>query len=263
MSKVMHRSNRMIFTVAAVVLAASAQPALAQDSEAVSAFEMFFWPGNTLGLAVTWLLIALSLMSVSLTLYHILRNRAAMILPDDSVEAVAELLSKRDFRGAIDVTAEDESVFGRTMHAALSEASNGYGAMERAVEETSDLLAARRIRKLELLNVLGAVGPMIGLFGTVFGMIVTFQSIVETAGAAKPAELASGISTALVTTFWGLIVGIPAIAAHALIRNRIDALVAETVVTIDGLVGRFRPSSRRASSGESGEVAPSPPPSGE
>ncbi len=252
MSDLTYRPNRVIWLVVAII-AVAARPALAQDDGWTSAFEMFFWPGNRLGLIVTWLLIALSLVSVSLTIYHVLLNRAAMILPDDAVEAVEQLIRERDFRGAIDLTAEDDSVFGQTMHAALGEASNGYGAMERAVEETSDLLAARRVRKLELLNVLGAVGPMIGLFGTVYGMIVTFQSIVETAGTAKPDELAAGISTALVTTFWGLIVGIPAIAAYALIRTRIDAQVAEAVVVIDGLIGRFRPSSRRSSSGGGGE----------
>jgi len=257
MSKLMSGSSLTVLVVVAV-MAGVAQPALAQDGgDSISAFEMFFWPGNPLGLGITWLLILLSVTSLSLTIYHTLLNRTAQILPEDSISAMEELLNERDFRGAIDLSAEDDSLFGQTINAALGEASNGYGAMERAIEETGDLLAARRIRKLELLNVLGAIGPMLGLFGTVYGMIVTFNEIVEAGGTTKPADLAAGISTALVTTFWGLVVGIPAIAAYALIRNRIDALVAETVVSIDGMLSQFRPSSRRASAGADADTSKS------
>ena len=95
-------------------------------------------------------------------------------------------------------------------------------------------------RSIEPLNVLGQVAPMIGLFGTVYGMIVAFQSIVASGGSADPVALAGGIGTALVTTFWGLLVAIPALAAYAFIRNRVDAISSEAESTAIELLQRFK-----------------------
>jgi biopolymer transport protein ExbB len=128
--------------------------------------------------------------------------------------------------------------------------------MERAIEETTDLLGSKRIRSVEILNVLGAVGPMVGLFGTIYGMIVAFQVIVDKGGQPDPAELAGGISTALVTTFWGLIVGIPAVAAGALIRNKIDGMMVEVMIRAEMLISQFQPGAKKAAKPAAGSAAP-------
>jgi biopolymer transport protein ExbB len=82
---------------------------------------------------------------------------------------------------------------------------------------------------------------MIGLFGTVYGMIVAFQTIATTGGAADPVLLAGGIGTALVTTFWGLLIAIPATSAYAMIRNRAIATSDEALAEADELIAIFRP----------------------
>jgi biopolymer transport protein ExbB len=109
---------------------------------------------------------------------------------------------------------------------------------------------------MEFLNVLGAVGPMIGLFGTVYGMIAAFYTIVDKGGQPNPADLAAGIATALVTTFWGLIVGIPAVAAVTLIRARIDANTVEGIMQAENLIGQFAPGKKLTAA--SGAAAPAP-----
>lgn len=80
---------------------------------------------------------------------------------------------------------------------------------------------------------------MIGLFGTVHGMITSFQVIAVSGATPKPAELAEGISTALFTTLIGLAVAIPAIAAYNLLRNRVTRLLLEVGVTSENLMSRF------------------------
>ena len=90
---------------------------------------------------------------------------------------------------------------------------------------------------------LGQVSPMIGLFGTVYGMILAFQAIVATGGTADPGLLAGGISTALTTTFWGLAVAIPTLAAYGIIRNQVDELTTEATLTARELLNHFRPKS--------------------
>ena len=109
------------------------------------------------------------------------------------------------------------------------------------MEQTSDELTTNRLRRIEYLNVLGQVSPMIGLFGTVYGMILAFQAIVATGGNADPVMLAGGISTALTTTFWGLVVAIPALAGYAIVRNRIDAHTTEATLAAEELLNHFRP----------------------
>jgi biopolymer transport protein ExbB len=88
---------------------------------------------------------------------------------------------------------------------------------------------------------------MIGLFGTVYGMILAFHAIVMTGGNADPILLAGGISTALTTTFWGLIVAIPALAGYAIVRNRIDEFTADATLRAEELLNEFRPRSGSAS----------------
>ncbi len=241
--------------------------ALAQDGAGEAAggprsfARMFFWSDSLLGLIIIWLLVVMSIATIALLIHFLLQNRKATIMPEEVVADLEGLLSERKFRDAIELAEEDESVFAEVVHAALAEASNGFGAMERAVEETGDLAATRKVRAIELLNVFGAVGPMIGLFGTVYGMIVAFQTIVEQGGQPSPEELAAGISTALVTTFWGLIVGIPAVAAAALIRNRVEGLVTEAMVEADQLIGRFRPGGgKKKAGGEPAERGERPAP---
>ena len=83
------------------------------------------------------------------------------------------------------------------------------------------------MRRIEYLSVIGNIAPMVGLLGTVTGMIFAFQQVAATRGAAGAGDLAEGIYQALVTTVGGLVVAIPALAIYAVCRNRVDSLVAE------------------------------------
>ncbi len=249
-------TKRGFWAIAAAVVAtwAAADAALAQG-EGTSMFQMFFLSGDWLGLVITWLLLIMSTTGIAMVIYHFMQNRQASIMPDETVETAEELVGERRLQELIDYMAEDDSMYAEMVGAALAEAPNGFGAMERAIEESGDMLSARRIRSLEILNVLGAVGPMLGLFGTVYGMIQAFQAIVASGSSVKPADLAAGISTALVTTFWGLVVGIPAVAGYALIRNKVDGMAAEAMVRADELIGQLRPGKKKAG-GE--KAAPKP-----
>ena len=95
------------------------------------------------------------------------------------------------------------------------------------VEEAGEDQTGRLYRKTELLGLIGVIAPMLGLLGTVQGMIVTFNTIAASGGMAKPDDLAGGISLALVTTFEGLVVAIPTMVAFSMFRTRIDSLVSE------------------------------------
>lgn len=99
------------------------------------------------------------------------------------------------------------------------------------MEEEAAEQAGRLFRKIEYLSVLGNIAPMVGLLGTVIGMILAFREVANTQGAARAGQLASGIYQALVTTVGGLLVAIPSLGAYAVFRNRVDGLMAETVAS--------------------------------
>lgn len=219
-----------------------ASPALAQEGETrTNVFKAFLWSDDLLGLAIIWLLVALSMVCIALILMFMMKHNRSRIVPDDTASQIEALLAEKKYREAIDFAQSDPSFLGKLVSGALGEASNGYQAMERAIEEEADAEIGKMLRPIEFLNVLGAVAPMLGLFGTVYGMIVAFQKLVDAGGRPDPAELAAGISTALVTTFWGLIVAIPALAGFAVIRNRIDVLTSEAILVAEDLIAPFKP----------------------
>jgi biopolymer transport protein ExbB len=191
---------------------------------------------------ITWFtLIPLSLAALALAIEHAVSIRRKSIIPAESVQRLTELIDQRQYAEAVRFSADDRSVIGYVTNAGLVEASHGYGAMERAVEEAVEDRTARLMRKIEYLNVIGNVAPMLGLFGTIYGMIGMFVSISETGGIPVAARVAEDLGVALVTTFWGLLIAIPALSVFALFRNRIDVLMAECAAVSDRLLGVFKP----------------------
>ena len=232
------------------MLALAVEPAMAQATTggdgSMSFFEMFFLGGkpgqrDPIGLVIIWFLLLMSAVNFGLTMQLALKNRRSTIVPFETYEQIDAMLKEKRYRETIEFATNDDCYLSKLVGAALNEASNGYSSMERAIEETSDHETTKLLRPIEFLNIMGNVSPMIGLFGTVYGMIVAFSKLVATGGKPDPAQLAGGISTALVTTFWGLVVAIPALSAYAMIRNRVDALTSEGMLMAEELISPFKP----------------------
>ena len=205
-----------------------------------SLFEVLFVRCGGIG----WLLWLISVLTVAIIIQYFITIRRSNILPDLVKAEIQSLFEGKQYREVIDLTAGEPSFLSYVIHASLSEAGHGYPAMERALEEAAEERTTRLLRSVEWLNLIGNVGPMLGLLGTVWGMIQVFFKIVEVNEMPKPAELADGIGTALVTTLIGLSVAIPALAVYAVMRNRIDGVSAETMVVAQELIGVFRPTKK-------------------
>jgi biopolymer transport protein ExbB len=243
----------MILAAAAVAQSGGADPAVrAHASGGAQSFASAFFisyktdPNGVrsielLGSLLIWFLLLLSVASLGLIGAMAMTNQRASIVPDRLVEEVRRLMREGDFKRVVDLASRDQSYFSQVLSAALQEANHGYSAIVRALEQRSDELTTHRLRRIEYLNVLGNVSPMIGLFGTVYGMILAFAGIVATGGNADPVVLAGGIGTALVTTFWGLLVAIPALTGYAIIRNKIDELTTEATLAAEAMINQFRP----------------------
>ena len=237
----MHRGIK-ILTALTTTLAATA-PAMAQapgESSAVTYFKMFFLTENLIGQLLIILLFLASGLTVGYIAKLMTMYRRSTMIPPELYQELDGKIAQKKYPDAVRAASESKAYLGKLVGGAMREAPNGYGAMERAIEELSDAETSRMLRPIEYLNVIGNVSPMLGLFGTVYGMIVAFQALVE-AGRPEPQELAAGISTALVTTLWGLIVAIPALAGYALVRNKVDALTADGLVMAEQLIRPFKP----------------------
>jgi len=112
--------------------------------------------------------------------------------------------------------------------------------MKSAMADVTEEEAIKLQQKISYLSLVGNISPMLGLFGTVTGMIQAFQTIARVGAAVTPADLANGISIALVTTFQGLLVAIPCTVAFFIFRNKVVRVVLELNAIADEFVERFR-----------------------
>jgi biopolymer transport protein ExbB len=149
-------------------------------------------------------------------------------MPPELPDRVSKQLAQNNVAGAIATSTAEPNFLGFVIAAGLREVDGGWPVVEKAMEDATAEQTARLYRKLEYLSVIANIAPMIGLLGTVVGMIFAFQEVASTQGAARAAQLASGIYHALVSTVGGLIVAIPSLAAFAVFRNRVDQYVAES-----------------------------------
>ncbi|MEE3368372.1 MAG: MotA/TolQ/ExbB proton channel family protein [Planctomycetota bacterium] len=239
------------------VVAQDAKPAetaaTAAEVESQGFFEIVL-SGGPVGWGIMFLLFALSVTSVYLVIDQLITIRRTTLMPTGLAEQVQQLLAGGQFREADEVCRSRPSFLSFVLVHGLSEVDGGWTATEKALEDALAEQAARLLRKTEYLSVIGNIAPMVGLLGTVMGMIMAFQRVAVTQGSAGAADLAEGIYQALVTTVGGLIVAIPSLGAFAIVRNRVDQFVAEVAYLAQQV---FIPVKRR--SGKTVRPGKSPP----
>ncbi|MGI9519526.1 MAG: MotA/TolQ/ExbB proton channel family protein [Pirellulaceae bacterium] len=241
-------------TLLACWLACSLAPAVAvaqetdgADAPTAKGFVEIIFSGGVLGISIIVVLLALSVVAAYLIIDHLLSVRRADVMPDGLGPQVKTLLANRQFAEAREVCNQNPSVLSFVLLHGISEIEYGWTAVEKAIEDALAEQSARLYRKIEYLSVIGNIAPMVGLLGTVTGMIMAFQQVAATQATAGAPQLAEGIYQALVTTVGGLIVAIPSIGAFAIFRNRIDQLIAETGYTAQHVFGPLRRKKKPAS----------------
>ena len=178
-------------------------------------------------------IIFLSVVSVAFMIEHLITIRLNVLIPPGLADDVVKNLSTGKWNEAAQQCRNDPSFLGSILTAGLSDCELGWESVEKAVEDATAEHAARLYRKTEYLNVIGNIAPMLGLLGTVVGMVIAFRDLADSGGFAKGGELAEGIYLALVTTVEGLIVAIPSITAYSIFNNRIALYVAEATYVAD------------------------------
>jgi biopolymer transport protein ExbB len=237
--------------------AASPAPAHAQqgDDEAVAAQDAPDQPGHRPKSRLVWLIQSsgwIGAVIVLLSVYFIatvtrlfVELRPQVASPPDLAKQCYDLLDKRDFKGIYAAVKDDDSDFAQIVTAGLTELSTGLPEARDAMERVSDNLTVGMEKKISMLAVLGTLGPMIGLLGTLKGMITSFSVIALSDTQLKASEVAGGISEALLITFEGVALSVPAIYFFAVFRNRVSTISSTTLLEADEFIRRFSAAARQ------------------
>lgn len=223
-------------TAMMVLIAGSAAAQEVPEPPAGDSISDIIFAGGMVGFLIVALLLLLSIVGMALAVEHLLTIRRSVLAPDELVNQLRESLSTGQVGQAIQQCDATPCALGAMLKAALVETEVGWPSVEKALEEETAEQAGRLFRKIEYLSLLGNIAPMVGLLGTVIGMILAFREVADTQGAARAGELASGIYQALVTTVGGLLIAIPSLATYAVFRNRVDGLIAECMTTAKSLL---------------------------
>ncbi|MEW6266482.1 MAG: MotA/TolQ/ExbB proton channel family protein [Thermodesulfobacteriota bacterium] len=182
-----------------------------------------------------------SVIAVGFFIERLFRLRRAKVLPRELMQNVNDLISRRKYNDAVFLCQGHPSAMARIYHAALKASGQPRHAIKEVVQEVGRHEASDLTRYISILSTVASVSPLLGLLGTVSGMIKIFN-VLSYYGAGNPGTLAAGISEALITTFAGLTVAIPTIIGYRFISSKADGLISEmeeySIILVEALKGQ-------------------------
>lgn len=223
----------------AAVKTAASNAGSADGEEAPKGENYLVWMFRSLGLFFTVVFALLSLSMVALVVVNFLALRRDVVAPEALAAKFGALLDENRFQDAYQLAKDDESILGKTLAIGLSKTSGGYAKAEQAMRDVQEEETMRLEHQIGYLALIGNLAPMVGLFGTVVGMIASFQAIAAGGAAPSPQKLAEGIATALFTTEVGLAIALPALAAFDFLKNRLARFMLDVSILSDNLMSRF------------------------
>ena len=230
--------------------AGAAGPAVT-DGGRVSLWELFSQSFDLF----TVLLVIGSLAGWTIIIICMIEVRKSNIAPDEPAEIISGLCRAGRWADLRAFAAEDDALVSRVIRAGLAVPTDDKDAVREAAELAASEECARWFRKVEPLNVIGNLGPLLGLAGTVWGMIIAFAALGHAGGQASPANLSLGISKALFHTLLGLLLAVPCLTVYGFYRSLIDKLCTRAMVAASELV-ELLPREARLRLGDAPATAP-------
>jgi biopolymer transport protein ExbB len=235
------KATRMALLVlmALLVVGVMAGPVLAQEGEEVASksfVEAYILAGGPIGFVILFM----SFISLALIIEHIVNIKRDKIVPPQLIDEIEGMFDNEEYQEALELCEAEPNYLTNILAAGLPKINAGFETMKASMDEAAEEEAVKLQQKIGYLSLIGNIAPMMGLFGTVSGMIAAFETIAKMGAAVTPADLADGISQALVTTFLGLFVAIPTMIAYFFFRNKVIRVSIEISAIADDLVDRFR-----------------------
>ena len=237
-------SKRFVYLVAVAMVAAlgawllwGAVAHAAEGGETVvkegkSLFELF----KSTGL-VGILLLTCSIIGTALLIQHLVTINEANLANPDLLGEIENLLTQGEHDEALSMAESDATYAGRVMAGALARSAGGYEEARKGMEEAASLELFHLNAKISYLSLIGNIGPLLGLLGTVTGMISSFQ-IIESMKAPTPGDLAKGVYESLVNTTIGLFIAIVFLSAYFFMKNKVLDLTLRINTHISEVLSR-------------------------
>ncbi len=233
----MSKFNRFVlFAILLGAFVALAPSALAEGEEQESFVSAVLTQGGLIG----WVIILMSVATLALIIEFSVNVRADKICAPELIDEVEALLEEDEYQEALELCESEPNFVTRSLAAGLPRLNEGYEKVKEALESAAGVEAMKLQQKVSWMLFLSNVAPLMGLFGTVTGMITAFNVIVSLGDKVTPAALAGGISAALVTTFLGLLVAIPAVTAYQFFRNKATRISIHFAEVLEEMTDRFR-----------------------
>jgi len=178
------------------------------------------------GGAVMFILLGCSILALTIIFERSWSLRRSVVIPEKDVNAVEAAIRGEDVKQAMRICRDSPTAMGRILWVALENRGVSRPVLKEVLEEVGRQEVAHLERFIGALGLIAAISPLLGLLGTVIGMIEVFQ-VISVQGVGKADVLAGGISKALNTTAAGLSVAIPALVAFRLLEARVDRFVIE------------------------------------
>lgn len=191
---------------------------------------------------IGYIIVGLSIVALALVIENFVSLKREKLAPPDMIDELEALFDSENFQDAVELCEQEKNYLTNVVAAGLSKLGHPFETIQSSVREMETEESVKLFQKIGWLSLISAIAPMMGLFGTVTGMFVTFDTIASLGGSVSPATLARGIKMALITTIFGLTVAIPVGISFYTLRNRVIRLTTEVNAVSEDLFERFRKS---------------------
>jgi biopolymer transport protein ExbB len=195
------------------------------------------------GGVIMWFILACSIIGLTVIIDRYIVIRRAKINVPAFMVRIRGMLKKKDVTGAISYCMEEKSPVANIIRKGLTKYKLGHERVKEAIENAGRQEITRLEKGLAVLASISGIAPLLGFLGTVTGMISAFMTIEDLAGSANPGDLAGGIWEALLTTAFGLMVGIPALAFYNYFLSAVKKLVGDMETVANDVVDIIQDSS--------------------
>jgi biopolymer transport protein ExbB len=227
--------------VAGVALAQEEGGARAASETSFDFFTVWILGGGGIGFLFVLPIEVASIATFAFIIEHYVTIQRDKLVPPEIVVELETLLDEEQYEEAINLCEATKNYITSIVGAAIAKVGDGFQSMSDSAMNATDEQNLKLQHKLMWLPLLGNIGPLMGLFGTVTGMVMAFTQIAMSTGTPSPQDLAKGIFTALVTTVWGLLVAMPATFFAFLFKVRVQKLTFELSGVAMEIVERFKP----------------------
>ncbi len=220
----------ILFTALAFSVLAAAQTPAPQEVERLTLMMMIQQGG-----VILWVIMGLGFVALVLALYLIMTLTPRREVPASLVKRAQSQIDAGDLRGAYQMCSERDELIANVLAAGLKVAGHDRYVIQEAMESEGERGATALWQRISYLNNIGTLAPLLGLLGTVWGMMNAFSFIALDTAQVKGLSMAASVAQAMVTTAAGLVLAIPTMAIYYYLRGRVVKVIAE----VEGSASEF------------------------